>query len=134
METVGMRIRKRRKELGISADELAEAIGKDRTTIFRYEKGAIEKMPIDILKPIAKALRTTPAALMGWEDTPEETTDSCTVKITESEDGNSNPWIFNFAPEVQEDIYAFGRAANEMSEEEREEMMNFLKRMYKEHF
>lgn len=134
METVGMRIRKRRKELGISADELAETIGKDRTTIFRYEKGAIEKMPIDILKPIAKALRTTPAALMGWEDTPKETTDSCTVKIAKSEDGNSNPWIFNFAPEVQEDIYAFGRAANEMTEKEREEMMNFLKRMYKEHF
>ena len=43
METVGMRIRKRRKELGISADELAEAIGKDRTTIFRYEKGAISR-------------------------------------------------------------------------------------------
>ena len=71
---------------------------------------------------------------MGWEDTPVDVTDSCTVKIVPSEDGKSKTWIFNFAPEVQEDIYAFGRAANEMTEEEREEMMNFLKRMYKEHF
>ena len=90
-------------------------------------------MPIDTLKPIAKALRTTPAALMGWEDTPADVTDSCVVRIVPTEDGKSN-WIFDFAPDVQEDIYAFGRAANEMTDEEREEMMNFLKRMYKEHF
>lgn len=68
MNTTGERIKKRRKELGISADELAEAIGKDRTTIFRYESGAIEKMPSDVLVPIAKALKTTPAHLMGWDD------------------------------------------------------------------
>ena len=64
----GQRIKARRKELGISADKLAEAIGKDRSTIFRYEKGDIDKLPIDILEPIAKALKTTPAALMGWEE------------------------------------------------------------------
>mgnify|MGYP000193332956 FL=1 len=42
--------------------------------------------------------------------------------------------VVEYPRSVQEDIYAFGRAANEMTEEEREEMMNFLKRMYKEHF
>lgn len=65
---VGKRIKERRKELGISADELARALGKDRSTIFRYEKGDIENLPIDILEPIAKVLRTTPQFLMGWEE------------------------------------------------------------------
>lgn len=67
---IGKRIRNRRKELGLSADDLAEAIGKDRTTIYRYERGAIEKLPTNILVPIAEALHTTPAYLMGWDDDP----------------------------------------------------------------
>lgn len=66
--TIGERIRARRKEIGMSADELGKRLGKDRSTVFRYEKGDIEKVPIDILEPIAEALKTTPAALMGWEE------------------------------------------------------------------
>lgn len=63
---VGERIRARRKAVGVSADKLAEAIGVSRSTIFRYENGAIEKLPLDILVPIAAALFTTPEYLMGW--------------------------------------------------------------------
>ena len=66
--TIGQRIQQRRKEMGMSADELAKKLGKDRSTIYRYEKGEIEKFPLDILEPIAKALNTTPAYLMGWEE------------------------------------------------------------------
>lgn len=65
---VGKRIKERRKELGMSADELAKRLGKDRSTIFRYEKGDIENLPIDILEPIANILQTTPQYLMGWEE------------------------------------------------------------------
>lgn len=73
--SIGKRIKQRRKELGISADKLGEILGKDRSTIFRYEKGDIENLPLDILQPIATALRTTPQYLMGWNDkaiTPEK--------------------------------------------------------------
>ena len=65
--SVGQRIKQRRKELGISADDLGKLLGKDRSTVFRYEKGDIEKLPVDILQPIAAALHTTPEYLMGWE-------------------------------------------------------------------
>lgn len=63
----GDRIKQRRLELGLSADELALRIGKSRATIYRYENGDIENMPTPILEPLAKALYTTPAQLMGWE-------------------------------------------------------------------
>lgn len=66
--SIGNRIKQRRKELKITADELAKRIGKDRATVYRYEKGDIEKFPLDILEPIAKALQTTPQYLMGWEE------------------------------------------------------------------
>lgn len=65
---IGDRIKERRKELKLSADELAARLGKDRSTIYRYEKGDIENLPIDILKPIADVLETTPQYLMGWEE------------------------------------------------------------------
>ena len=69
---IGTRIKERRKELGISADKLASMIGKDRSTVFRYERGDIENLPLDILKPIADALLTTPQFLMGWESEDNE--------------------------------------------------------------
>ena len=66
---IGIRIKQRRKELKMSADELGRLIGKDRSTIYRYEKGDIENLPIEILEPVAKFLQTTPQQLMGWEET-----------------------------------------------------------------
>lgn len=64
---IGTRIKQRRKELKMSADELGKRLGKDRSTIYRYEKGDIENLPLDILEPIAAVLQTTPQFLMGWE-------------------------------------------------------------------
>ena len=69
---IGKRINQRRKELKMSADELAKKLGKDRSTVYRYEKGDIENLPLDILEPIAEALETTPAYLMGWEEAIEK--------------------------------------------------------------
>lgn len=66
--TIGQRIKEKRKELKLSADELGAKLGKDRSTIYRYEKGDIENLPLDILEPIAEALHTTPQFLMGWEE------------------------------------------------------------------
>lgn len=64
---IGQRIKQKRKELKMSADDLGKRLGKDRSTIYRYEKGDIENLPLDILEPIAMALNTTPQYLMGWE-------------------------------------------------------------------
>lgn len=64
--SVGKRIKERRNELQMSVDELATKLNKNRATIYRYEKGEIENLPIDILEPLAKALNTTPQYLMGW--------------------------------------------------------------------
>ena len=58
----------RRKAIGISAEKLADMLGVSPATIYRYENGDIEKVPGDRLGPIANALQTTPAYLMGWED------------------------------------------------------------------
>ena len=66
--SIGDRIKQRRQELGLTVDQVADKIGKNRATVYRYESSEIEKFPIDILSPLAEALRTTPAYLMGWEE------------------------------------------------------------------
>lgn len=70
--TIGERIKKRREELGISVDELAGKLGKNRATIYRYESSDIVKLPTTVLEPLANALKTTPAYLMGWEEWDKE--------------------------------------------------------------
>ena len=66
--TTGQRMKDRRKAIGLSAERLAETLGVSPATIYRYENGDIEKVPGDRLAPIAAALNTTPAYLMGWEN------------------------------------------------------------------
>lgn len=66
--TVGERIKQRRLELNLSVEELAKKLGKNRATVYRYENNDIENLPITTLEPLAKALETTPAYLIGWED------------------------------------------------------------------
>ena len=70
MSRIGIRIKERRHEMGVSAEKLAALINKSPATIYRYEAGGIEKVPADILLTIATALNTTPAYLMGWTDDP----------------------------------------------------------------
>lgn len=95
---IGDRIKIRRKQLKMSADELAKRLGKDRSTIYRYEKGDIENLPLDILLPIASALETTPEYLMGWskENSPSE------VKLTEGEKDLLE--LFRLIPEDQQPV------------------------------
>lgn len=68
MLTIGERIRRRRKQLGLSVDDIAKKLGKDRATIYRYESSEIENLPLNVLEPLAKVLRVSPGYLMGWEN------------------------------------------------------------------
>lgn len=68
----GLRLRQRRKELDMSADDVAAELGVSRSTIFRYENGHIEKVPANIIEVLANTLHTTPAFLMGWDDDPND--------------------------------------------------------------
>lgn len=72
--TVGERMKARRKSLGISADKVAETLGVSRSTIFRYEKGDIDKVPSEKLEPIARVLKTSVGYLMGWVEDPSIST------------------------------------------------------------
>ena len=81
--TVGDRIKARRIEMKMSVEELGKKLGKNRTTVYRYETGYIENLPIDILEPIAAALNTTPQYLMGWEEKKQPAESELSIKKRE---------------------------------------------------
>lgn len=66
--SVGNRIKKRRQQLKMSAEQLAEKINVSPATIYRYENGSIANMGTDKLDIIAQALSIEPKFLMGWEE------------------------------------------------------------------
>ena len=66
--TIYERIKNRRKELKISQDELAQLLGyTSRSSISKIESGEND-IPQSKVKAFAKALKTTPGYLMGWEE------------------------------------------------------------------
>lgn len=66
------RIKKRRLELEYSFQDLADKTNMSKSTLQRYETGAIKNLPLDKLEVLASALQTTPAYLMGWDEAKEE--------------------------------------------------------------
>ncbi len=68
MSTVGEKIKKRRKELNLSVDDVAKRLNKNRATIYRYENNDIENMPITVLNRLSEILKISPMVLMGWEE------------------------------------------------------------------
>ena len=80
--TTGQRMKNRRIELGITVQDIAKSLNISVATVYRYEKGDIEKVPGKILEPLAKILQTTPAYLMGWESS----TTSSPKKVDSSEE------------------------------------------------
>ena len=66
MTSIGKRIMARRKELGITQEELAVKMGyKSKSTINKIEMG-INDIPQSKIVKFAEELSTTPAYLMGW--------------------------------------------------------------------
>lgn len=70
--TIGARIKNKRNDLNMTLEEVAKIVGTTRQTIQKYESGVIEGIPSDKVELLAKALQTTPAYLMGWEDSQAE--------------------------------------------------------------
>ena len=69
---IGDRVKERRKELGLTQEEVAKKMGyKSQSTIAHIEDGTND-VTLPKVELLAKALQTTPGFLMGWEQEEEE--------------------------------------------------------------
>ena len=68
--TTGERIRRLRKEHGLTQEELGAKIGVQKAAIQKYEKGTVTNIKRDSLIKLAQILDTTPEYLLGWDNAP----------------------------------------------------------------
>lgn len=64
---IGRKINKLRIEKGMTLEELGDMVGVGKSTVRKWETGAIANMKRDKILRVSEALNTTPAYLMGWE-------------------------------------------------------------------
>jgi transcriptional regulator with XRE-family HTH domain len=66
------RIKELRKERNMTLEDVAKIVGVGKSTVRKWETGMIENMRRDKIAALAKALGTTPMALMGWGEEEEQ--------------------------------------------------------------
>ena len=60
------KIKRRREELGLTLEQVGNAVGVGKSTVRKWETGYIANVRRDKIGKLAEALRTTPDYLMGW--------------------------------------------------------------------
>lgn len=68
------KIKQRREELGLTLEEVSNIVGVGKSTVRKWETGDIANMRRDKIAKLAVALRTSPAYLLGYDET-EKTAD-----------------------------------------------------------
>ena len=67
-ENMAQKIKQLRKAKGMTLEDVANVVGVGKSTVRKWETGMIANMKRDKIASLAKALNTTPAYLMGWEE------------------------------------------------------------------
>lgn len=61
------KVKNRREELGMTMEDLGNAIGVQKSAINKYEKGQIKKVSLMTIDALARALEVSPGWLMDLE-------------------------------------------------------------------
>jgi len=101
-EGMAQRIRDLRHAKGLTLEQVAEVVGVGKSTVRKWETGMIANMRRDKIADLAKALGTTPAYLMGWNDDSNENSSPSEVILTEGE--HLMLELFRKIPEDQQPI------------------------------
>ena len=91
MNEIGKMIQKRRKELGLTLEDVGKAVGVGRSTVQRWESGLIKNMGRDKIAQLAKVLQINPIEIvpmdgvLPWDET-ADILDQTIVLIPSAED------------------------------------------------
>lgn len=124
--TVGDRIKKLREEKKMTQEELAAYIKSTKQTIYKYENNVITNIPSNKIESIAKALETSPAYIMGWDESSlneriEQTTKELSVVEKVNEKKRSDL-----------EVVLSELKSAEISEERKTELLNIMNSLLKE--
>jgi transcriptional regulator with XRE-family HTH domain len=101
-EGMAQRIKALRQEKGLTLEQVADVVGVGKSTVRKWETGMIANMKRDKIADLAKALGTTPAYLMGWEENEEKKDSPSEPSLTEGEKVLLD--LFNRVPEDKQQL------------------------------
>lgn len=68
MGKMGVRINQKRKELGLTMQELADRLGVQASAVNKWEKGTVENIKRSTIQEMAKMFDCSPVWLMGYDN------------------------------------------------------------------
>jgi len=75
------RLYERRKELGLTLEDVGNIVGVTKSTVKKWESGYIENMRRDKIALLAKALKVSPLYIMGIDAGPDEVNDENYINL-----------------------------------------------------
>ena len=103
-ESMARKIKQLRQDRGLTLEQVADIVGVGKSTVRKWETGMIANMKRDKIASLAKALDTTPAYLMGWnEGTDDEKESPSKLELTEGEKMLLD--LFRQIPKEQQQVF-----------------------------
>lgn len=122
VENIRRVLYRKREEKGLSAQKFGEMVGVAKTTIYRYEKGQIEKMPFTVVNQLADILEINPAFIAGFSDDPEIPTMNETMIVSRVAN-----LLHELEPLRQRNVYVYTMS---QVQEQKKESANKKKEIY----
>lgn len=124
---VGTLLKNRREYLGLSLDDVAKALGINKTTIMRWEKGEVKNMKRDKIAKLADTLQISPLEILGIESksTSAQSLNDLSIPKKDSEQSLKKRMIMYslMANPRFEDI---AKKLEKMPKEDQERMLNMI--------
>lgn len=95
------KIKDLRLQRNMTLEQVGDIVGVGKSTVRKWETGMIANMKRDKIALLAKALGTTPAYLMGWNDDKTKSPDG--LNITEGE--KDLLYLFRKLPDEAQKMY-----------------------------
>ena len=125
--THGQLIKNRREELNIKQTDLADAVKISKQTLYKYENDIITNIPSDTIEALARALDTTPAYLMGWEEEKEPNPDTILEELHQVDEYRY--LLDSLSPEERQQIGEIEVQLVKLTPENRSMLLNMLRHL-----
>lgn len=132
------RLYERRKELGLTLEEVGNIVGVSKSTVKKWESGYIENMKRDKIALLSKALQVSPLYIMGIDASLEQANDEQYVEfqinsnIAAKEPTEEHYYLNDETRQIAQDIFdnpdlrSLFRAAKGVSPEQLKSQIDYL--------
>lgn len=105
------RLYERRKELGLTLEDVGKIVGVSKSTVKKWESGYIENMKRDKIALLAKALQVSPLYIMGIDCNLEEANNENYIRLQiesntkPSLDSNDHYYLNDETRQIAQDVF-----------------------------